>query len=158
MADGTSKNIEDVEKGDKVMSYNVYTKTMSAREVDAAVELTEPLDNVRLAFSDGTVLDTTMTHPFWTTDGWVSLAPNYDYNDLYKDLKDQLTEMMRVGQKFYKLKNGKIKKVKLVSIKYRHGLPKDHKVYNLSIGDYSTFFANGILGHNVISKGDLERW
>ena len=124
--------------------------------VHAPVKLNEPLDLVQLIFSDGTVLDTTMTHPFWTTDGWVSLRPYFDYNDFYKELKDQFTEMMQPGQKFYKLVRGKLKTVKLKRIRYRHGVSKDHCVYNLDIDNYGTFFANGILGHNVLVKVSNE--
>jgi len=152
MADGSLKNIEDIQTGDKVLSYNVYTGTLSTQEVEFPVSLVEPLDNVQLVFNDGTVLNTTMTHPFWTTDGWVSLKPNFDYNDFYKELKEQFTEMMQPGQKFFKIKGKKLKKVKLSKIRYYHGRPSDHKVYNLSIDNYATFFANGILGHNVKTK------
>jgi hypothetical protein len=64
MADGTEKNIEEIQAGEKVISYNVYTKTFGEMAVHAPVKLNEPLDLVQLIFSDGTVLDTTMTHPF----------------------------------------------------------------------------------------------
>ena len=34
-------------------------------------------------------------------------------------------------------------------IRYRHGVPEEHYVYNLHIEDFNTFFTNGILGHNL---------
>jgi intein/homing endonuclease len=79
--------------------------------------------------------------------------PYYNYTPKeYKELTEELFEMMTVGQKFYKLtKSGKTKLVKLSRIQYRHGLHKENKVYNLDVSTNHTFFTNGILGHNAIS-------
>jgi hypothetical protein len=67
--------------------------------------------------------------------------------------------MMHIGQEFYKTKpsaddiiESNLELVNLLSIKYRHGVSKDHCVYNLDIANCNTFFANGILGHNYNPK------
>lgn len=153
MADGTYKNIEDVQIGDQIYSYNIITKKVEIDTVKQTYSIVQPTDCVILTFADGSTLWTTRTHPFYTTSGWVSLMPYYNYTPKeYKELTEELFEMMTVGQKFYKLtKSGKTKLVKLSRIQYRHGLHKEHKVYNLDVSTNHTFFTNGILGHNAIS-------
>ena len=149
MADKTEKNIEEIQAGDKILSYDTNTKLLEPKQVLDAYEIKQRINLVRLYFSDGTVLDTTINHPFYTTDGWVSLMPNYDYDDTYEDLQNQLVEMMQVGQLFYVLANDELKTIRLIKIKYRHGYKEGHCVYNLKIENFNTFFTNGILGHNA---------
>jgi hypothetical protein len=69
---------------------------------------------------------------------------------LYEDLSDQYFEMMKEGQQFYKLnpENNSIELVSLTRIQYRHGVDKNHYIYNLGVNNSNTFFANNILGHN----------
>jgi len=150
MADQTEKNIEDIKENDYIWSYNVETKQFGPKRVKKAYKIKCRLDLVQLIFKDGTVLNTTMTHPFYTANGWVSLRPNYDYNAEYENLQDQFVEMMQIGQKFYKINRSKnkLEKVPVTRIRYRHGAEEDHYVYNLNIEEYNTFFTNGILGHN----------
>jgi intein/homing endonuclease len=83
----------------------------------------------------------------------VSLQPDYDYR-LYEDISDDHFEMMQTGQKFLKanLGLGEVDVIELTRIQYRHGLPQEHYVYNLDVGNSNTFFANGILGHNAKAK------
>jgi hypothetical protein len=69
MADGTHKNIEDIIIGDRVRSYNVYTNKFEESEVLKLHKIKENQNLVALTFSDGTILHTTMTHPFYTTSG-----------------------------------------------------------------------------------------
>jgi hypothetical protein len=153
MADGTSKNIEDIQKGDKIHSYNTHTNTYNSEEVLGVEQLVSSQNLVLLTFEDGTQLYTTTTHPFYTTAGWVSLNPLYDYS-LYEDISDDYFELMTVGQTFYKVNynSSQPEFVKLSRIQYRHGVSKDHIVYNLDVSNNNTFFANGILGHNALTK------
>jgi hypothetical protein len=150
MADGTSKNIEEIQVGDLIWSYNTSTKQSEVSEVLSLHVSNSYKQLVHLTFEDGTVLDTTMTHPFYTTSGWVSLDPSYDYN-FHEDISDAYFEMMAVGQTFYKANynTNQVDFVKLSRIQYRHGVSKDHLVYNLNVSNNNTFFANGILGHNI---------
>jgi hypothetical protein len=63
--------------------------------------------------------------------------------------------MMTVGQYFYQTtSSNELKELKLVRIQYKHGVEKDHFVYNLNIDNTNTFFAEGILGHNVMVKAN----
>jgi hypothetical protein len=152
MADGSKKNIEEIKIGDTVKSYNIYSNTLENSVVEQTYVLNQPDDLVVLTFEDNTVLLTTMTHPFYTKNGWVSLYPNFNYR-AYEDISMQLFEMMSVGQEFYKITDtGEISTTKLCRIQYRHGLDQNHKVYNLDVDTNNTFFTNSILGHNAKEK------
>ncbi|MGW5866544.1 polymorphic toxin-type HINT domain-containing protein [Streptomyces sp. NPDC055239] len=76
MADGTSKNIEDVELGDKVLATDPKTGETSKREVTATIvtEDDKQFTELTLATPDGSEkLTTTYEHPFWSVDqkDWV---------------------------------------------------------------------------------------
>jgi hypothetical protein len=69
MADGTYKNIEDVQIGDQIYSYNILTKKVEIDTVKQTYSIVQPTDCVILTFADGSTLWTTRTHPFYTTSG-----------------------------------------------------------------------------------------
>jgi hypothetical protein len=69
MADGTTKNIEEVNRGEIVKSFNVYTNKFENSMVVKRHKIKLEDDLVLLTFSDGTKLQTTTTHPFYTTNG-----------------------------------------------------------------------------------------
>ena len=148
MADGTTKNIEDIQAGDLVMSFNVKSGTIEQKNVIETYKFNQYLNLVTLQFADGTVIHTTIIHPFYTTIGWVSLQPNYNYNMDHEDLANQDLSLMSVGQKFIKVINNTIEQCELIGIKYRHGIEESHNVYNLDIDDYNTFIVNGMVVHN----------
>jgi hypothetical protein len=56
MADGTVKNIEDVQVGDKIYSYNIDTKTIEIDTVKHTYSLIQPTNCVVLTFNDGNTL------------------------------------------------------------------------------------------------------
>lgn len=150
MANGKAINIENVKVDDLVMSYNPKTGNMKAVKVNKVFKLNQIKGLVTLTFDDGTTLDTTTTHPFYTTKGWVSLKPDFEYDKGYEDLYDQNVSMMEIGQSFYKItRSGTIAKTKLVRIKYKQNILSNHIVYNLDVDGHNTFFTNGILGHNA---------
>lgn len=155
LADGSLKNIEDVTTNDSVISYNTEKNCFETSKVVNTIKAATNKELIVLYFSDGTEVWTTMTHPFYTTEGWTSLKPEYDYNH-YEDISDDYFVLMHTGQQFYKLKQNtgdcEIEYSTLKSIKYRHGVSKEHVVYNLDIDNCNTFFANGILGHNIAVK------
>ena len=73
MADGTTKNIEDVENGDQLAANDPETSTTSGTETAAATITTYDDRNftvLTVKTADGTTskLTTTDTHPFWVTD------------------------------------------------------------------------------------------
>jgi hypothetical protein len=75
MADGTEKNIEDVEVGEMVMSYNELTHELTPNRVLFSFPYYIASKIVDIYLSDGTYIGLTPSHPLLTTDGWKSLDP-----------------------------------------------------------------------------------
>ena len=147
MSNGTTKNIENIVINDVVKSYDVNTNTFKDLKVIGLFERQQDRNLVRLEFEDGTILNTTTTHLFYTTEGWVALDPTYPY--IFEESEaGQYVQMMEKGQYFYKIENNEMVTTKLLSIKYKHKVSLEHKVYNLDIEGHSTFFSENILGHN----------
>ena len=73
MADGTTKNIRDVNTGDEVMSFNFNTQQWEAASVLETAS-TKHHNLVRYSFGDVSITGT-MDHPFYTSKGWASLDP-----------------------------------------------------------------------------------
>lgn len=73
MADGATKNIEDVAVGDEVVSYNLHTQQFENRKVIGTIINSNSTDVVDLTLTDGTVLTMRAYHPLLTSKGWKSL-------------------------------------------------------------------------------------
>lgn len=74
MADNSKKNIEDIQIGEKVKSYD----TATGKVVDGNVYATEKRTSngmCRIVFEDGSELKLTENHAVYTTDGWKSISP-----------------------------------------------------------------------------------
>ncbi|WP_251057348.1 RHS repeat-associated core domain-containing protein [Streptomyces sp. ISL-94] len=68
MADGTTKNIEDVQLGDKITTTDPSSGETTAREVAGTIVTEDDKDFVDLTIAAGNgdaALVTTVTHPFW---------------------------------------------------------------------------------------------
>ena len=109
LPDGTSKNIEDIQVGDNVLSWN---KQLSKAKV---VKLMKPIHNdmVELKWEHG-ITTNTFDHPFYDSEKetWASYNPK-----LTKDRYDfENVEQLKVGTVGLYLQDGKIIKSKLLSI------------------------------------------
>lgn len=117
------KNIEDIQVGDCVWSFNDKTKRcsyqkikwISSRETDKLIVINEKII-------------TTPEHPFFTTEGWV----------LAKDLTTKHT-LLKYDKKW--------KKEKVKSIGSENA---SAPVYNFEVEKNNTYFANDYAVHNVI--------
>ena len=69
---GDDKNIEDVEIGDEVLSYNVHTNEFEPKLVTKLYNQTHNLKDgditVKIKFSNGIVTHNTIANPFWSKD------------------------------------------------------------------------------------------
>ena len=84
MADGSSENIEDIQPGDLVRSYNTVTRQFENRAVTTVLtELHSGTGDdltVQIFFSDGTMNHNTITEPYWVEGkGWASVRPDLTY-------------------------------------------------------------------------------
>jgi len=144
MADGTKKAIENVQLGDKVLSYNTYTG--ETRE-GTVLELESPVREglYTIEFDDGTDIEVTNEHPFYTrkadeTLGWSSIMPE----ETYKETKTIDNVMpLEVGDDV--LTEAGVW-TKIMSIEYNEGTVQ---TYNLKeVSSYDNFFAGEKLVHN----------
>ena len=139
MGDGTQKNIEDINEGEEVLSFNEETLKSEVKKV---IGLKRPIHNdmIKVNFSNLDSVTCTFDHPFYA-DGMnlVSYKPNLT-NSRY-DLGREVNQM-KVGQ-LIKMKVGH------TSITSIEELPMvDTQTYIITVEDNHNFFVNNILVHN----------
>jgi hypothetical protein len=136
MADNSLKNIEFIQKGDKVKTYNYRTKKLVVTEVKYKIKTLHSGLN-KLIFENCEIVSTD-DHPFWVENkGWGSLSPvksNTDYKQTSEVQKLEIGDKVFVPaeNKFVRFNN--IEKIAGKQITYTIDLKK---------GD--NFVANGLL-------------
>ena len=143
MADGTYKNIEDVEVGDMVMSLNEDTGEYIAQEVTATIINKNSTDLVYVNLSNGVQIGMRAYHPLLTTEGWKSLRPEYAETQI--DVGK--VEMLEVGDTIV----GYGENVTVVSVEQRPEVD-NYYTYNLSVEGYHNYIVEGIVVHNAGCK------
>ena len=141
MRDNSQKNIEDVEIGDLVLTYDIDKKELIKNVVLAT---SSPINNnfVRITFEDGTTNENVPDHPYWVVGkGWSSHRPDWT-----KETHDIDCEQLNIGDICLKSIEGKkVIEQKVIKIeKYE----KEQETYNLTIENTENYFANDILVHN----------
>lgn len=117
------KPIEDVSKGDSVLTRMGYRRVVSSG-------CTGVRDVVKVKFSNGAILVGTPDHPVATEAGWVSIG------------ELQLGDVVQNSQRTNMLRPELARVVAVENCEVRR------EVYNLEIEGEHEFFANGILTHN----------
>jgi RHS repeat-associated protein len=141
MADGSQKNIEDVDAGDMVKTFNKATGKIENNEVKNMTEK-QRSDMIRIEFGNNTVNTNSADHPYYVPGkGWCSYTPK-----LSSQRYDLDVSQLEVGDECYEYSNGNVQKVQVHSIEE---LNITLTTYNLDvISNSNTYFANGILVHN----------
>lgn len=143
MADGSNKNIESVQVGDKIMGYS-NKKLVSDIVLETEFRVSNHL--YELTFSDKSVLQVTKDHPLYTQTGWKSISPKS--TEKVSSLK---VEKLNVGDKMLRSDGVYIE---LVKMEYLSGLVQ---TYNLRhVKNHQVFFVNGFLAHNKPSNALSE--
>ncbi|MFH1237731.1 MAG: Hint domain-containing protein [Candidatus Aenigmatarchaeota archaeon] len=124
MADGSSKGIEDVKKGDMVLSFQ-NEKIVSSKVAEAYAPIKDYVYLIKTGTSD---VKATGEHPFYTGKGVFITADD-----------------LKVGDVIYVLKNGALSPEKITS---KELLMEPVDVYNLKIEGTETFFADQFAVHN----------
>jgi hypothetical protein len=144
MADNTEKNIEDVELGEYVVSYDFKNNKKTIAEV---LELESPVREGYYQINN--ILNVTDEHPFYTLrrngeKTWTAINDKKAEKDLIgSELEGINVFDLTIGDKLYTSDN---QWVRVKTIKY---VPGEIKTYNLKTVDkYNVFFANNILVHN----------
>ncbi|MBQ5513582.1 MAG: hypothetical protein IIT83_07840 [Bacteroidales bacterium] len=133
LADRTSKNIEDIQEGDRVMSFNSLTNTQEPATVQETAAVTH-CNLVTYTFDNGATITATDDHPLLTTHGWASMNPVKSAN--YKGFNG--VAQIAVGDKFI-TESGVLT---LQSTSVSHNPQKTYTIVRLSNGD--GFYANGV--------------
>lgn len=144
MANGTQKEIENIQVGDSVLSYNFQSKQIEAKKV---IELVSPIHTkmVEIDFTDGNKNLNTFDHPYFIKDkGWASYDPDMTFEKY--NLK---VEKIENGDVCYLYKNEILVETQIDSLKEVTG---NFQTYNLNnVEDNNNFFANGVLVHNKVT-------
>jgi intein/homing endonuclease len=140
MGDGKDKNIEDVQVGDLVMSYNEILNIVEEREV---TNINSPIhdDLVEYTLSDGTKITSTFDHPYYVEGlKLASYKPKWT-NERYNFSFE--VNQIKVGDKLMKPNR---EKLEIISIDELERI--NTQTYIISVMDNQNFYANGVLVHN----------
>lgn len=144
MATGEYVNIEDVEVGDHVMSYDVYLDRPVRGLVDRLGGLDNQFGYYIVTTADGGQLELTHDHPVYTTFGFKACCPSGPEDEV--DMGDgdwEPVERLLPGDCIVDI-NGNSSEV--IDIEY---VNDEVKTYNLEIVlPYHTFVANGKVVHD----------
>ena len=129
LADGSEMNIEEIEPGQMVKTFDTDELVVSEGFVGDVQEITQN-KLVKITLSNDHVITTTTEHPFYVTnrehEGWWTIA-----------------EDINVDDDFLKLDGSKI------SVSNIEIIEESATVYNLvAVSDFNNFFVDGILVHN----------
>ncbi len=140
LEDGTLKNIENIEKEEKILSYNILSKLTEIVTVNKCAKSYHSVIN-RLTFSNGLTLESTTDHPIFTKSfGWCAV----DFEQTLQNYNVQVGQL-EVGQECLTLVGNLLSFVKIVSIEALFG---NFEMFDISGGQYHCFFGNGILVHD----------
>lgn len=142
--DGDSKNIEDFQAGDLVVSYNIDTQENYLALVKNTITKKDTTDIAEVIFDNGTTLTMNAYHPLYTKDGFHSLTKYNGYNELvigdYVKTFDGWSEIVRINR--YKSDPIITYSLNVVDINED---PDDES--------NDTFYANNMVVHNA--SGDM---
>ena len=150
MADGESKNIEEVKIGDDVLSYDTFNGKFEAQKVTGTMSQlhTGIGDDYTIKIKFGNVENhNTNTHPYYIKGkGWSSFEPELTY-ERYGLRVDQIEK----GDTAFYFSYDGISEIEIDNIE----VIRDEVVtYNLSeVSKHHNFFANSILVHNKGGDG-----
>ena len=134
LADRTSKNIEDIREGDRVMSFNTLTNTQEPATVQETAAVTH-CNLVTYTFDNGATITATDDHPFLTERGWASMNPVKSAN--YNGFEN--VALIKAGDKVV-TENG-VSTLKSMSVSPESKMT--YTIVKLSTGN--AFFANGMI-------------
>ena len=144
MANGKTKNIEEVKDGDMVMSLNEDTGEFVSQEVKKIITKHNSDDLVYVNLSNGERIGMRAYHPLLTTEGYKSLRPDFAETTMEAGEK---VELLRVGDTLVGYKEN----VAVISIEERPEI-ENYNTYNLAIEGYHNYIVNGIVVHNAVEE------
>ena len=154
MSNGLEKNIEDIQIGEQVLSYNIHTKKLESKKVTKLFtqvhDLVDGDITVKTKFNNGVETHNTIANPFWSKDKGFVAADAERCNTLHSWVKQtnkgKDTEQLKVGDTLYHYNGEELQEVMVTEIE--HIVEPYIRTYDIKVQDNHTFFANGILTHN----------
>lgn len=139
-ANGVEKNIEDLQVGEEVLSYNEYSNIIESKKI---VKMDSPIhdDLVEYTLSNGVQIISTFDHPYYV-DGLKLASYKPDWTNERYDLPSEVIRI-DVGDKLFSPNRDT---VEILSIKELEN--KETQTYIISVEDNRNFYANGVLVHN----------
>ena len=140
MADGKTKNIEDVKVGDIVLSYNEESKEYENCAVTGLITNLNTTNIARINLKDGTKIEMNEYHPIYTQEGWKSLT---NYNDLPTLTKED--KVLSTNNEFIEISSIETWKEETPITTYNLSIEKTHNyfvgntpvlVHNAQCADY----------------------
>ena len=137
--DGDCKNIEDLQEGDLVVSYNIESGKKELKAVTlCASHIVEAVYHIK--FDDGTKIDVSGGHPLYSKRGWVI----NDFNDTDGDYLAMGLTKMEIGDEFETFE-GRTVKVESIECEADLTIP----LYDIAVEGLHNYFANSIIAHNA---------
>ena len=139
--DGQTKNIEDIQEGEQVVSYDVKTGENYLATVSKTIINNGSRNMAHIEFEDGSELDMTQYHPIYTQNGWHSLTNYNGYDTLV------IGDIVKTANGWSKITD---------IILYQNDRPT--ATYTLNVVDINenpdvdvndSFYANSIVVHNT---------
>ena len=148
LANGDTKNIEDIVVGDEVLGWDgnsIESSVVSAIDhrhtVGGHGDACKTLgDEPSLYTINDTGIEFTPEHPFLTKDGWKSLVPNPN-DEPYKSIQEP--KVLSVGDSI--LRDGNWEEINTIGIVRSDS---EERVYNITVEKIHSYIANGIVVHN----------
>ena len=148
LANGDTKNIEDIVVGDEVLGWDgnsIESSVVSAIDhrhtVGGHGDACKTLgDEPSLYTINDTGIEFTPEHPFLTKDGWKSLVPNPN-DEPYKSIQEP--KVLSVGDSI--LRDGNWEEINTIGVVRSDS---EERVYNITVEKLHSYIANGIVVHN----------
>ena len=142
MADGSEKNIEDIKKGDYILSVDIGNMEIEPDLVTLIPEKQKRYRKIIAEFENGTINQFSPAHPYYVKEkGWSV----FDIEEAKTELNFEVSKLEKGDVVFY-YKEGELKSVQIKSIKDTGEYIEMYNVEN--VRKNHTFFANRILVHN----------
>lgn len=142
LANGDTKNIEDIVVGDEVLSVDMKTMKLESDDVMEIPIKIKKYKKIEIIISDSTKIECSPAHPIWVIGkGWSV----YSKEEAKSELSFNVS-VIEVGDVVLKNVNGELIKHKIQDIRDTNEFVE---MYNVEfVKQNHNFFANGILVHN----------
>ena len=138
LADGTTKRADEIQTGDKILSYNFDTGEIEIDTVTRFVKV-EREELINIKFADGTNVKVTIDHPLFAELGWECYDKERGELSYGKDFG--IVGELQEGDKLFSI--SKLFDKEIVSIEYIEG--DIYNVYQFGTENNHNYFANSVL-------------